>query len=191
MKEADWDDLLFYDKIKLIDIWSIISIVANVSQIIGSLYSIFRNSLNIMTADKSLGIGCMLAWFVMLRYLLKTETYRAMLTAFNKAAPYVGRAIISMIPLFIGYAFLGMAIFWESRRFTSFSVSCFTLFSIMHGDMIWATYMDMVQVNSIQAQLYLYTYIFVSICVIANIFTIIIEEGFMKQKYDNDYTWLL
>jgi hypothetical protein len=26
--------------------------------------------------------------------------------------------------------------------------------------------------------------------VIANIFTIIIEEGFMKQKYDNDYTWL-
>jgi hypothetical protein len=28
------------------------------------------------------------------------------------------------------------------------------------------------------------------VCVIANIFTIIIEEGFMKQKYDNDYTWL-
>ena len=25
----------------------------------------------------------------------------------------------------------------------------------------------------------------------ANVFTIIIEEGYMKQKYDNDYTWLL
>ena len=40
------------------------------------------------------------------------------------------------------------------------------------------------------AQLFLYSYIFISICVIANIFTIIIEEGFMKQKYDNNYTWL-
>ena len=39
--------------------------------------------------------------------------------------------------------------------------------------------------------IYLYSYIFVSICVVANLFTIIIEEGFMKQKYDNDYTWLL
>jgi len=103
----------------------------------------------------------------------------------------VGRALVSMIPLFIGYAFLGMAIFWESRRFATISVSCYTLFSLMHGDMIWDTYNDMIQINSIYAQVYLYSYIFVSICVIANIFTIIIEEGFMKPKYDNDYTWLL
>lgn len=114
-----------------------------------------------------------------------------MLDSFNKAAPFVGRALVSMIPLFIGYAFLGMAIFWESRRFATISVSCYTLFSLMHGDMIWDTYNDMIQINSIYAQVYLYSYIFVSICVIANIFTIIIEEGFMKQKYDNDYTWLL
>lgn len=40
------------------------------------------------------------------------------------------------------------------------------------------------------AQLYLYSWIFISVCVIANIFTIIIEEGFMKQKYDNNYAWL-
>lgn len=50
----------------------------------------------------------------------------------------------------------------------------------MHGDMIWDTYNDLIQINSLLAQLYLYSYIFVSICVIANIFTIIIEEGFMK-----------
>lgn len=49
-----------------------------------------------------------------------------------------------MIPLFIGYAFLGMAIFWESRRFENFSVSCYTLFALMHGDMIWDTYNDMI-----------------------------------------------
>ena len=113
-----------------------------------------------------------------------------MLASFGKSAPFVARALISMIPLFIGYAFLGMAIFWESRRFGDFSVSCYTLFALMHGDMIWDTYNDMIQIDSVLAQIYLYSWIFISISVIANIFTIIIEEGFMKQKYDNDYGWL-
>ena len=86
----------------------------------------------------------MLAWFVMLRYLLKTESYRAMLTSFSRASPFIMRAIISIIPLFVGYAFLGMSLFWESRRFSDFSVSCYTLFALMHGDMIWDTYQDMI-----------------------------------------------
>lgn len=114
-----------------------------------------------------------------------------MLASFSKSAPFVARALISITPLFIGYAFLGMAVFWESRRFATFSVSCYTLFALMHGDMIWDTYNDMIQIDNFSAQVYLYSWIFISICVIANIFTIIIEEGFMKQKYDNDYTWLL
>lgn len=43
MKEANWDDLLFWDKFRLFDIWSIISILANLCQILGCGYSIFRN----------------------------------------------------------------------------------------------------------------------------------------------------
>ena len=72
MKEANWSDLLFWDKLRLFEIWSIISIIANLCQILGCFYSIFRNSLDLDTADKSLGLGCMLAWWTMLRYLLKT-----------------------------------------------------------------------------------------------------------------------
>lgn len=165
--------------------------MANVCQIIGCTYSIFRNNLNIITADKALGLGCMLAWLVTLRYLGKAETYNDMLAAFGKAAPAIGRAIVSSIPLFIAYAFLGMSIFWESRRFSDFSKSCFTLFALMHGDMMWDTYSDMTQVDLVNAQLYLYSYIFVAVCVIANVFTIIVEEGFMQQKHDTDYSWLL
>ena len=82
MKEANWDDLLFWDKIRLFEIWAIISIFANLCQILGCWYSIFRNSLDLDTADKSLGLGCMLAWWTMLRYLLKTQSYRSMLASF-------------------------------------------------------------------------------------------------------------
>ena len=72
-----------------------------------------------------------------------------MLASFHKAAGPVGRAIVSVIPVFIGYVFLGMAIFWESRRFATFNVSFYTLFALMFGDMIWDTYNDLIQIHSI------------------------------------------
>ena len=144
MKEANWDDLLLWDKIRLFDPWCIISILANICQIEGCWYTIYRDKLDLNEVDNILGIGCMLAWWTMLRYLLKTEQYKSMLVSFQKAAPFIVRALISIVPLFIGYAFLGISYFWESRRFTSFSISCYTLFSLMHGDMIWDTYNDMI-----------------------------------------------
>lgn len=61
----------------------------------------------------------------------------------------------------------------------------------MHADMMWDTFQDMCQINRLYAQLYLFSFIFISVAVIANIFTIIIEEGFMKQKFDDDYTYLI
>lgn len=151
LKEANWNDLMFWDKMRLFDSWAIISIIANLAQIIGCTYSIFRNYLDIVTADTMLGLGCMLAWWTMLRYFFKTQAYKSMLASFIKSAPYVSRALISMIPLFIGYAFLGMAIFWESRRFSDFGVSCYTLFALMYGDMIWDTYNDLIQIDNMLA----------------------------------------
>lgn len=82
MKEANWDDLLIWDKMRLFDVWCVISIIANISQIIGSWYGIFRNSLDLTTSDQMIGIGCMLAWWVMLRYLMKTAAYKSMLASF-------------------------------------------------------------------------------------------------------------
>lgn len=151
MKEANWEDLLFWDKMRLFDIWSLISIIANICQILGCFYSLFRDKLDLHTADQNLGLGCMLAWWTMLRYLMKTVAYKSMLASFQKSAPFIIRALISMIPLFIGYAFLGMSIFWESRRFQNFSVSCYTLFALMHGDMIFDTYNDMIQIDNLVA----------------------------------------
>ena len=52
----------------------------------------------------------------------------------------------------------------------------------MHGDMIWDTYNDMKMIRPLATQLFMFSYMFVSIYVIVNILTIIIEEGFMKAK---------
>lgn len=147
--------------------------------------------MNVITADQILGLGCMGAWIVLLKYLMKLQSYKTILSSLKNGAAFVFYAFISICPVFIGYAFLGMALFWRSRRFANFSVSCYTLLAMIHADMMWDTYMDMMQVNSVQAQIYLFTFIFISIAVIGNIFTIIIEEGFMQQKFDDDYTYLI
>jgi len=117
MKELNWNELTFEDKLRLIEKWSFVSILANIFQIIGSVCSIQRQYLSATTPDKLQGIGCMLACFNMIRYLLKTKNYKTMITSFAKSAPYVLRALISMLPLLIGYSFLGMSIFWECKRF--------------------------------------------------------------------------
>ena len=152
IREANWDDLLLSDKCKLLDGWSILSIIANIFQILGCIFTTFRDTFNLLVlADNMLGVGAMLAWFIILRYLLRTESYKSMLASFNKSLPFILRAIVSIIPLFLGYAFLGMSLFWESRRFADFTVSCYTLFALMHGDMIWDTYNDMIQIQSFSA----------------------------------------
>ena len=48
MKEANWDDLLLKDKLRLIDLWSIVAILGNVFEVMGSAYSIFRDKLELL-----------------------------------------------------------------------------------------------------------------------------------------------
>jgi len=164
----------------LVDKWSIVSILANIFQIIGTILFLTKISKSSRAPDVMLGVGCSLAWFNITRYLMKTANYKTMINSFVKSFPQVFRALISVLPLLFGYSFLGMSIFWQSRRFTDFFTSLYTLVALMHGDFINDTYTEMTQINNLIALMYLYSYIFISICIIANIFTILIEEGFMK-----------
>lgn len=127
----------------LVDKWSIVSIFANIFQIIGSLFSLTKISKSSRTPDIMLGIASSLAWLNITRYLMKTENYKTMINSFVKSFPSVFRALISVLPLLIGYSFLGMSIFWQSRRFTNFFTSLYTLVALMHGDFINDTYTEM------------------------------------------------
>lgn len=48
MKEANWEDLLLKDKLRLLDLWSILSIIGNIFEIMGCSYSIFRDNLELL-----------------------------------------------------------------------------------------------------------------------------------------------
>lgn len=90
---------------------------------------------------------------------------------------------VGVLPVFIGANFLGICIFWRSERFGSYSDGMFTLFAAMNGDNLANVYSDLSFYRFIWANIFLYTYILFSIAVILNIFTIIIEEGYITAKY--------
>jgi len=151
---------------------------------------ILWENVNLDSLNFNIGFGCMLSWFIILRYFLKTLRFSSMMESFILAIPPISKALISVLPLFFGYTLLGMSIFWESMRFRNLSSSAFTLLAVMCGDMICETWIDILQIDRSLTYVYLYSFSFMAVAVVSNIFTIIIEEGFMRQKYEHDFNWL-
>ena len=61
------------------------------------------------------------------------------------AVPVLIRAIIGILPFFIGYAILGQCLFWEIEfRFGSFSYAFFSLFAMMNGDNLIPIHNDVI-----------------------------------------------
>ena len=113
---------------------------------------------------------------------------------FSNVSRTIGRSIVPVIytfvgvlPVFIGANFLGICIFWRSEWFGSYSDGMFTLFAAMNGDNLANVYSDLSFYRFIWANIFLYTYILFSIAVILNIFTIIIEEGYITAKYSGKF----
>lgn len=80
--------------------------------------------------------------------------------------PYVWRFLLGVFPLFMGYMFLGLALFWDSKRFTTPSGAMFTLFAVLNGDMVYDTYNDLHLIDFVLSQIYLYSFIILFINVV-------------------------
>jgi hypothetical protein len=113
-KNVKWENLTLRDRFNLFSIWSLTSLISNFSSLFGSFFYIFRGFLYIELSNFVIGFGCALAWIGCIRYLGTTYKYSFILRTFKRSLPIVLRTIISMIPFFIGYAFLGVCLFWES-----------------------------------------------------------------------------
>lgn len=97
--------------------------------------------------------------------------------------PNVFRTLVSSLPVIMGYTFLGLALFWKSNRFESAAGCLTTLYALMCGDMVYDTFYDLSQTNLFLSQLYLYSFVFFSICVVNSLFISVIEDAYITAKY--------
>jgi hypothetical protein len=76
--------------------------------------------------------------------------------------PVVIRAMVGILPFFLGFTFLGLCLFWESQKFSSPSLSMFTLFALMNGDNIFDVYVDISYWKFLLSNIYMYFFVFIS-----------------------------
>lgn len=95
---------------------------------------------------------------------MTSQRYSLILRTIEYAVPVLVRAVIGILPFFIGYAILGQCLFWEiEMRFGSFSYAFFSLFAMMNGDNLIPIHNDVLYASYLMGNLYIYFYVFMSI----------------------------
>jgi hypothetical protein len=97
------------------------NIFSNILQLFGSLQNII-NVFNLFDIDDGIssnsgvealiGLGCMLAWIGLVRYMETSKNYSILAKTLSFAMPNVTKTLISALPVLMGYTFLGLALFW-------------------------------------------------------------------------------
>ena len=122
------------------------------------------------------------AWIGLIRYMETSKNYSTLARTLNLGMPNVMKTLISALPILMGYTFLGLALFWKSNRFSSATGCLTTLYSLMFGDMVYDTFHDLGQTNYLSSQLYLYSFVFFSVCVINSLFISVIVDAYETAK---------
>ena len=188
--KSKWDLLTNKDKQKFFQKWNIISLVASFLQFFGAMFALGNYDSVDTLVDLLIGVGCFMAYICMARYLDYIREYSTIFNTIKTSIPNVLRYFVGVMPIFLGFIFFGVAIFWRSERFASIPMSMITLFAMMNGDSIYDIIKDLAGVNFFIGQVYSYIFGILFIAVVMNIFVSIIEEAYVTSKMTNQNHWI-
>lgn len=161
----------------LISIWDFIELAMVILQFIGS-FLLLLDVPKTGTVATTVGLGCFFCWVNLIQHLRYTPKYYSHFRAILHSIPSVIKIVIGLISMFVGYAFFGTAVFWQSHRFESVNRTMLTLFSLMNGDGIFQLFEELTELNILMGQLYLYSFIFMFVCVGQNLFLGVVHKVF-------------
>nr|NVI71397.1 transient receptor potential cation channel, mucolipin ortholog [Cucujiformia] len=133
------------DRRKFYNLWYVMIIVNDVLIIIGSAIQ-QQIEKEEFTSDQwnvcsvFLGLGNLLVWFGVLRYLGFFKTYNVVILTLEKAAPKVARFLLCALLIYAGFTFCGWLVLGPYHlKFKSLSTTSECLFSLINGDDMFAT----------------------------------------------------
>ena len=163
--------------------WSLICLIGNIFQIIGTLIFLLTNKSNYVYI---IGIGVFFSCFNMTRYIIQIKAFNSLYVIIKKTFPIIINYLIGVFPIWLSFLFLGVCIFWESKYFRNITVAIRTLISLMFGDDIAKILTDLYTNRnyfvSVFGFIYGLTFISIEIMVILNIFIEIIHVGFENEN---------
>jgi hypothetical protein len=138
--------------------WNLFCLIGNVIQIFASFMSLFDTKHTGYSTEMFIGFGCMFAFINIARYIEYSESYAILYTTLRGAMPNVMRYLIGVMPIFLGFVFFGLCVFWKSERFTSPSDVMIILFALAQGDSVFDTFKDLQGFSFFIGQVYLYLF---------------------------------
>ncbi len=152
--------------------------------------SIFKGFIPLGSLDLFVGLGCALCWVTITKYIEHSPSLSVFSRTIEHAGPNIIRHGINMIPFFIGFAMLGLAVFWPTFRFRAPNIAFFSLFCIMLGDEISNTFQEVMQFDMMFGALFMFAWVFFSMSVMMNLFMIIVGDSFEVVQETHKYDWV-
>ena len=175
---------------KAVKSWDFFILIGNIFQIISSLMGILEKENMSGSMDIFVGIGVMLAYICLGKYLDYNTKYASIYQTLSRAVPNVIPFFIGIMPIFIGFTFLGLCLFWRSERFTNVTDVMKTLFALVNGDSVYDIVSNITDLSYFFGQIYGYSFTILFIVVVMNVFTSIIQEAYVSAKMKAQSHWI-
>ena len=186
----DWSDLSFADKKRLFNEWSLVLIFSNLLTFIGSVFMLLTGSQVYREAEVMLGFGALMAWIALPTNYENIKSYNIITNTIINSASILAKSLIGIMPVYIGFSFFALCIFLVSPRFVNLTTSLFTCFALMNTEGVIDIFLNVFKLDWLLSQLFHYLFLFISICIIQNVFLIIIGDGYVKSKYFHKNNWV-
>lgn len=192
-RELSWEG-----KMDFLNIWYIMIICNDVLLIIGSAMkeqierkNFAANEWNVCSV--LLGVGNLLVWFGVLRYLGFFKTYNVVILTLKRAAPKISRFLICALLIYAGFTFCGWLVLGPYHiKFRSLATTSECLFSLVNGDDMFATFSIMSGKSNMLwwfSRIYLYSFISLYIYVVLSLFISVIMDAYdtIKRYYKEGF----
>ena len=171
-----------YKKFEILDGWTILSLLGDAIQIIGSILTIcdpyqFNPLTGFIT---SMGICLTLLLFV--KYLENLGSVSIIYETIKRGLPPSIHYLTGVIPVFFGFCIFGKCIFWRSEFFASLKDAVATLFSLLNGDSVYGIFDDLIKINFFLGTIFCYSSSILFTVIVFNIFLGIVGEAFVTKK---------
>lgn len=195
---SDWNSLPFSMKRRFVSFWNLWNLVGNILLILAAILAFVRYAPVVrisqldMMFNLLLGLGNFMVCVNLTRYFEMSRRFAVLVNTLRLSFSRVIGFTISVLPTFIGFLMLGVAMFSNfSSRFSSMDQVAVALFCIANGDEIHATFDDLrLSFPWLWfSRLYLYVFLFLFITAVMNIFIFMIDDAFQAAKTWDKKAW--
>lgn len=178
---------------EFIDGWYILMLFSDILLILGTAFKIdvqtrqFAKIEDFQFSCSFLGVGCLLCYCGILRYLGYFKGYNILVLTIAHATPRVVKFLTCAMTLYAGYCICGWLVLGPfNEKFRTMVITSETLFSLLNGDDMFNTFQVLKPEGPfVFCQFYLYSFICIFIYMVLSLFISVVMDSYETIKANN------